>query len=146
MSQNIQFFTEDISFTVKNKNLLREWITGSIQFEGFKTGDLNIILCSDEYLHGLNIKYLGHDTLTDIITFDNSSENTVSGDLFISIERIRENAGIFSKTIADELHRVIIHGVLHLIKYGDKTEAEKVIMTERENAYLSRRPDRLKVS
>jgi probable rRNA maturation factor len=146
MSQNIQFFTEDISFTVKNKNLLREWITGSIQFEGVKTGDLNIILCSDEYLHGLNIKYLGHDTLTDIITFDNSSENTVSGDLFISIERIRENAGIFSKTIADELHRVIIHGVLHLIKYGDKTEAEKVIMTERENAYLSRRPDRLKVS
>lgn len=146
MSQNIQFFTEDISFTVKNKNLLREWITFSIQHEGFKPGNLNIILCSDPYLHGLNLKYLGHDTLTDIITFDNSSENTISGDLYISIERVEENAATFSKTIADELHRVIIHGVMHLSNYGDKTEAEKTLMTEKENTYLLRRPDKLKVS
>jgi len=146
MNEHIHFFAEKISYTVKQKNLLRQWISESIQKEGFRPANINVIFCSDTYLHKMNVEYLAHDTLTDIITFDYSMENEISGDLFISIDRIRENAKQFSKKIADELHRVIIHGVLHLCRYGDKTEKEKQKMREKENIYLSRRPDKLRES
>ncbi len=144
--QNIHFFQEETTYTIKQKILLRQWITNSISTEGFKTGNINIIICSDSFLHKMNKKYLDHDTLTDIITFDYSENGIISGDLFISIERIRENTTVFSKKIFDELHRIIIHGVLHLIGFGDKTCLEKDEMTKNENIYLSRRPDRLKIS
>jgi len=102
--------------------------------------ELNYIFCSDAYLLQINQQYLNHDTYTDIITFDNSeTEKVITGDIFISIERIRENAAKYNITEADELHRVIIHGALHLLGYKDKTAVTKQKMTEKEDFYLSRR-------
>jgi probable rRNA maturation factor len=137
---SISFFEEDISFKLKNKAHVRHWITGAIQNEGFKLKELTYIFCSDNYLLQINQQYLDHDTYTDIITFDNSEgNNIVTGDIFISIERIRENAAKFNVPEATELHRVIIHGVLHLLGYKDKSAPDKQKMTEKEDFYLSRR-------
>ena len=136
----IQFFEEDISYKIKNKTALRLWITETIQAEGFKLKELTYIFCSDNYLLQLNKQYLNHDTYTDIITFDNSSiENVILGDIFISIERIRENAVKFNITEENELHRVIIHGALHLVGYKDKTPSDKEKMTFKEDFYLNKR-------
>lgn len=146
MIQTINFFQEETSYVIKQKFKLRKWIADVISTEGLKTGDINIILCSDKYLHKMNTEYLDHDTFTDIITFDYSEDKLISGDLFISIERVKENAGLYSKRISEELHRVIIHGVLHLCGYGDKSTIEKEKMTEKENINLLRRPDRLRIS
>jgi len=146
MSNKINFFTEEVRFSIKQKKLIREWILKSILSEGFDSGNINIILCSDAYLYEMNMKYLRHDTLTDIITFDYSEGKTISGDLFLSIERIQENAKTYSKNVSEELHRVIIHGVLHLCGYGDKSTIEKEKMTNSENTYLSLRPFYLKNS
>jgi rRNA maturation RNase YbeY len=146
MNNQIQFFSEEISYLVKQKTLLRKWISAVIQSEGFKAGPINVIFCRDQYLHKINVEYLDHDTYTDIITFDYSTGSEISGDLFISLERIRENAKQFSIKSIDELHRVIIHGILHLCGFGDKTADEKEIMREKENIYLVRRPDKLKAS
>jgi len=132
------FFEENIKFKPKNKSTLREWIKSTIIAEGYKLKELNYIFCSDSYLIELNRQYLNHDTYTDIITFDNSeTEGTITGDIFISIERIRENAVKFSGNEADELHRVIIHGALHLLGYKDKTKADKELMTQKEDFYLA---------
>lgn len=143
MNYNIQFFNEEIAYSIKQKNQLRQWISSCIEEENHKPGIINIILCSDAYLYKMNVEYLNHDTYTDIITFDNAVEDEISGDLFISLERIRENAREYSRKIADELHRVIIHGILHLCGYGDKTDEEKKEMREKENMHLSHRPDKL---
>jgi len=116
---------------------------GVILKEGKRVGELNVILCSDEYLYKLNVEYLSHDTLTDIITFDYSESNIISGDLFISINRIRENAKAYSIKIIEELHRVMVHGVLHLCGYGDKTKEERKTMRVKENFYLAQRPLKL---
>jgi len=137
---SISFFEEDISFKLKNKAHVRQWITDAIQNEGFKLKELTYIFCSDNYLLQINQQYLDHDTFTDIITFDNSeSNNIVTGDIFISIERIRENAAKFNVSETTELHRVIIHGVLHLLGYTDKSAPDKQKMTEKEDFYLSKR-------
>lgn len=146
MNENIHFFAEEIPFAVKQKKLLKQWVSESIRKEGFQPANINVIICSDNYLHRINVEYLAHDTFTDIITFDSSVENEISGDLFISIERVKENAKQFSKKTADELHRVIIHGLLHLCGYADKTDSEKEKMREKENIYLSRRPVKLRDS
>ncbi|WP_428327793.1 rRNA maturation RNase YbeY [Mucilaginibacter sp.] len=136
----IQFFEEDIAYKLKNKIAVRQWITDTIQAEGYKLKELTYIFCTDEYLLQINQQYLDHDTYTDIITFDNSEkEKVIVGDIFISIERIRENAGKFSLTETDELHRVIIHGALHLVGYTDKTPADKKKMTLKEDFYLNKR-------
>lgn len=136
----IHFFSEDIDFTLKQKTFIRNWIRNTIIAEGHKLRELNFIFCSDAYLLGINQQYLNHDTLTDIITFDNSDKKSViAGDIFISIDRVRENAGIFKVKEDDELHRVMIHGTLHLLGYPDKGKAAKALMTEKENLYLSRR-------
>ncbi|MDB5288123.1 MAG: rRNA maturation factor [Mucilaginibacter sp.] len=136
----IQFFEEDITYNLKNKTAVRKWITETIVAEGFKLAELTFVFCSDEYLLQINQQYLNHDTYTDIITFDNSEEhNTIAGDIFISIERIKENAAKFAVTEAQELHRVIIHGALHLLGYKDKTVADKKKMTLKEDHYLSKR-------
>jgi rRNA maturation RNase YbeY len=136
----IQFFEEDIPYKLKNKTAVRKWITEAIVNEGFKLAELTYVFCSDEYLLQINQQYLNHDTYTDIITFDNSEEhNTIAGDIFISIERIKENAAKFAVTETQELHRVIIHGALHLLGYKDKTVADKKKMTLKEDYYLSKR-------
>jgi probable rRNA maturation factor len=136
----IAFFEEDITFKLKNKALVRQWISDTIQAEGFKLKELTYIFCSDNYLLQINRQYLDHDTYTDIITFDNSeNENVIVGDIFISVERTCENAAKFNVTETAELHRVIIHGALHLLGYKDKSASDKQKMTEKEDLYLSKR-------
>jgi probable rRNA maturation factor len=130
----ITFHEEDISYKLKNKTAVRKWITDTIIAEGYKLSELTYIFCTDEYLLQINRQYLDHDTYTDIITFDNSEEEgVITGDIFISIERIRENAGKFNVTEAQELHRVLIHGALHLLGYKDKSPADKKKMTLKED-------------
>jgi len=136
----IQFFEEDISYKLKNKTLVRQWIKDTITAEGFKLKELTYVFCSDAYLLPMNQQYLDHDTYTDIITFDNSEvEGDIVGDIFISVERIRENAAKFNITETDELHRVIIHGALHLLGYTDKSVVTKKKMTQKEDEYLAKR-------
>lgn len=136
----IHFFSEDIKFTPKQKTYLRNWIHNTIKAEGFKLNELNFIFCSDNYLLNINKQYLNHNTLTDIITFDNSNvKSVITGDIFISIDRVNENAGIFKVKTEDELHRVMIHGTLHLLGYPDKGKKAKALMTEKEDFYLSKR-------
>lgn len=133
----IHFFSEDISFTLKHKILVRKWLKSTIESEGFKLKEMNFVFCSDHYLLTINQEYLKHDTLTDIITFDNSDkEFTIVADLFISIERVHENAHTFSVSEKDELLRVMVHGTLHLLGYTDKGKTAKKLMTARENYYL----------
>jgi rRNA maturation RNase YbeY len=136
----IQFFEEDISYKLKNKALVRQWIKDTIAAEGFKLKELTYVFCSDAYLLPMNQQYLDHDTYTDIITFDNSEvEGEIVGDIFISIERTRENAAKFKISETDELHRVIIHGALHLLGYTDKSVVTKKKMTQKEDEYLNKR-------
>jgi rRNA maturation RNase YbeY len=132
----IAFLTEDITFELKEKLKHKAWIKDAAKAEGFKIGELNYIFCSDAYLLDINQKYLGHDTLTDIVTFDNSEDpKMIEGDIFISIERVRENALKFD-TAESELKRVMVHGLLHLAGYKDKDKAQKELMTLKENEHL----------
>ncbi len=140
MKPKIHFFTEDIEFKLKNKTNLKKWIIESVEAESSFVGELNFIFCSDEYLLKINQEYLNHDTYTDIITFDNSEEDDeISGDIFISAERVTENASQLNIDPQTELHRVIIHGVLHLIGFLDKAPKDKALMTSKEDYYLNRR-------
>ena len=135
----ISFFEEDINYKLKNKALVRQWIKDTIVAEGFKLKELNYIFCSDAYLLAINQQYLNHDTYTDIITFDYSKENNqlpISGDIFISIERVKENALKYSGSFENELNRIIIHGILHLLGHKDKTKADKSEMTKQEENCL----------
>jgi len=135
----INFFTEDITYTLKHKTIIKKWIEATIIAEGYQLAELNFILCSDGYLLRINQDFLQHDDYTDVITFDNSEElKTIVGDIFISIERIKENAVNFKSTTLAELCRVIIHGTLHLLGYKDKTKAAKTLMTEKEDFYLGK--------
>jgi len=136
----ISFFEEDITYTLKNKTAVRQWVTETIQAEGYKLKELTYIFCSDNYLLQINQQYLNHDTYTDIVTFDNSEiANTIVGDIFISIDRIRENALKYNHSETEELHRVIIHGALHLVGYTDKSAPDKKKMTLKEDFYLNKR-------
>lgn len=133
----IHFFTEEVKYSLKNKLALKRWIKETILNEGFKLDELTFILCSDEYLLRINQEYLDHDTYTDVITFDNSDqEKTITGDIFISIERIIENALSLKQEIDVELRRVMIHGTLHLLGYADKGKTAKTQMTKKEDFYL----------
>lgn len=137
---NINFFYQDLPFKLKNPRKTQNWIKGVILQEKKKLDQLNYIFCSDKYLLEINQHYLKHKTLTDIITFDNSENgDLIEGDVFISIERVKENAEEFGKLLDEEVHRVIIHGVLHLIGYSDKSESEKTAMRNKEDSYLSLR-------
>ncbi|WP_345954174.1 rRNA maturation RNase YbeY [Mucilaginibacter sp. PAMB04168] len=134
----IHFFTEDTGYKLKNKLPLKRWIKDTIAAEGYRLNELNYILCSDAYLLQINQQYLNHDTYTDIVTFDNSEKaDTITGDIFISVERTQENAIKFNVSPETELHRVIIHGALHLLGYKDKKPADKQLMTAKENEYLA---------
>ncbi|NRF38442.1 rRNA maturation RNase YbeY [Pedobacter foliorum] len=135
---SVNFFTEDTNYTVKKKTIIKNWLKSAVEAEGYQLKELNFILCSDEYLLRINQDYLNHDTYTDVITFDNSEElKTIVGDIFISIERIKENAATFKHTVEQELCRVMIHGALHLLGYKDKGKAAKTKMTDREDHYLA---------
>jgi probable rRNA maturation factor len=136
----ITFHTEDIKFNIKNKRLLKSWIKDSIQNENHSVGDLTYVFCSDKYLLNMNKEHLSHDYYTDIITFNYNVEKHVSGDFFISVERVGDNASQQNNTLIDELHRVLIHGVLHLVGYNDKTDLQQAEMTSKEDYYLNLRP------
>ncbi len=132
------FFFETKNLKIKNKTKVRSLIKSLCLKENKKLGFINCVFCSDKYLVEINKKYLKNDYYTDIITFDHKeTEDNVEGDLYISVERIKENAKNFRVTTEEELVRVIIHGVLHLIGYKDKSKKEKVIMTQKENKYIS---------
>lgn len=132
----IQFFSEETDFNLGNQAAISDWIKKIISKENNSLRQLNFILCNDEYLHKMNVEYLNHDTLTDIITFPYCDPPVVHSDIFISVERVEDNAKIFNTSFNNELHRVIIHGVLHLCGYGDKTEEEQKIMKEKEDEAL----------
>ncbi|MBU2914658.1 MULTISPECIES: rRNA maturation RNase YbeY [Reichenbachiella] len=134
----IQFFYENIDFELANVQNIEQWITHTITAEGYSLEGINYIFCSDEYLLQVNIDYLNHDYYTDIITFDNSEEEgKIEADIFVSIDRCRDNAQMQDIPFVDELRRVIIHGILHLVGYKDKSDEDKSLMRQKENAYLS---------
>ncbi|MEA5457754.1 rRNA maturation RNase YbeY [Arcicella sp. LKC2W] len=134
----IIFFNEDINFKFQGKNLFKAWLKKIADKEGFKVKNLNYIFCSDEYLHKINVEYLEHDTYTDIITFDNSEDDDViEGDIFVSIERVKENSQTLNTVFEDELKRVIVHGLLHLCGYDDHTPEDKAEMRRLESEYIS---------
>lgn len=116
---------------------MREWIISTAKFEGYRVGELIITFCSDPELHKINLEYLHHDTFTDIITFDYFTDGYISGEIYISLDRIKENATKFKKSLDNELLRIIIHGVLHLLGYEDKTHDQKNVMDSKEDYYLS---------
>jgi probable rRNA maturation factor len=137
----IQFTNQEITFKLKNKLRIKEWVRSILSDERKKIGDISYVFCSDDYLLQMNMKYLKHQTLTDIITFEYNQDEKVSGDIFISLDRVKENSRRFSKSFYEELGRVMAHGILHLAGYKDKTEVDKIIMTEKENKYLNTFPN-----
>ena len=135
----IRYFQEDIRFELKQKMLNNRWLKMVAGSEMRQLGAINIIFCSDNYILDVNMKYLQHDYFTDIITFDYCEKNVLSGDLFISIDSVRENAQFYGTEFADELNRVMVHGLLHLIGYDDHSEADIAVMRQKENYYLGMR-------
>jgi len=132
----IHFCTEDITFSLKEKLKHKAWLNEVAKQEGKKILELSYVFCSDDYLLQINQEYLNHDTLTDIVTFDNSEDpKKIEGDIFISIERVRENGNKLG-TSETELERVMVHGLLHLLGYKDKKKEDKALMTEKEDFYI----------
>lgn len=133
----IRFFTEDIAFKLKDSRAVKNWIKQVLNDHKVKQFDINYIFCSDEYILKINRDFLQHDFYTDIITFDNTEPpKQLASDIFISIERVTENAQKMHTTIDEELHRVLVHGILHLLGFKDKTAKEKQIMRNKENESL----------
>lgn len=126
-------FNYEIEFQLDNENQIIEWLKNVIQSEKKKEGDINYIFCDDEYLVEINQQYLNHDTLTDIISFDYSVGNELHGDIFISTERVKENAIDFNVSFEEELKRVMVHGVLHYCGYKDKSEQDELLMRSKED-------------
>ncbi|MCD6660989.1 MAG: rRNA maturation RNase YbeY [Lentimicrobium sp.] len=136
MASKIGFYSEDVPFRLSDIRIKRQWLEKVIESEGKIAGEISYIFCSDDYLYKMNVQYLNHDTLTDVITFDYTEANKISGDIFISIPRVEENASEFGKTFADELNRVMVHGILHLCGYKDKTTKDEKIMRLKEDEKL----------
>ena len=136
----IRYYSEDTNFEFKGKLLNNRWIKFVAESEVRKVGDINVIFCSDNYILDVNMKYLQHDYFTDIITFDYCEDDVLSGDLFISIDSVKDNALFYGTDFPDELNRVIVHGILHLIGYDDHTDSEQKTMRSKEDYYLSQRP------
>lgn len=133
-SSNINLFTEDVSLPVFNTEKIQTWLFNIAKKNSKKITELNYIFCSDDYLLQVNIDYLDHDYYTDIITFDNSEEIAeIEGDIFISIDRIKDNASNLNQSFDNELLRVLAHGLLHLIGFNDKTDKDQEEMTIQEN-------------
>ncbi|EPR74652.1 metal-dependent hydrolase [Winogradskyella psychrotolerans RS-3] len=132
-------FNYETQFKLENTEQLSEWISNTISEENCKEGEINYIFCNDDYLHKLNVDFLDHDTLTDVISFDYSLGKELHGDIYISVERVEENASDFNVAFKDEIARVIIHGVLHYCGYKDKTDADEKEMRSKEDYYLAKR-------
>lgn len=130
-------FNYETDLQLEKEDDLSQWISNCITDEGFSEGEINYIFCDDAYLLDLNIEFLDHDTLTDIISFDYTLGKLISGDIYISVERVRENATDFEVTFENELSRVMIHGILHYCGYKDKTEVEEAEMHSKENYYIN---------
>ena len=135
----VSFHSEQTDYSVSNESQIADWLISVCQKEGKSLSEISIILCSDDYLLEVNRQYLNHNYYTDVITFDYSEETAISGDIFISIDRVKENAQSFATKMVDELHRIIVHGILHLLGYTDKTIGAKEEMTSKEDFYLSLR-------
>jgi probable rRNA maturation factor len=129
-------FNYETAFSLDNEAQLFEWIVGVISSEGCKLEEVNYIFCDDAYLLKLNVEFLNHDTLTDIISFDYSVGKIIQGDIFISVERVAENAHDFNVSLHEELQRVMVHGVLHYCGYKDKSESDSKLMRQKEEHYL----------
>jgi len=129
-------FNYETDFKLTDEKKTMDWINSCVEKQEFELGEINYIFCDDEYLHKLNVEFLEHDTLTDIISFDYTLGKLISGDIFISIPRVEENAKSFDVGFYEELHRVIIHGVLHYMGFKDKTDQEKQLMRDQENNCL----------
>jgi probable rRNA maturation factor len=125
-------FNYESDFVLDDESKYEEWIENVIVSENKILGEISYIFCDDEYLHNINLQYLNHDTLTDIISFDYTENNIVSGDVFISIERVKDNANDFNVSFEEELKRVVIHGVLHYCGYKDKTKRDEALMRAKE--------------
>ena len=129
-------FNYESEFNLENEDAIANWLTAAILSEGKKEGEINYIFCDDEYLHKINLEYLNHDDLTDIISFDYTMGNEIHGDIFISVERVQENAADFKVPFEEEIRRVMVHGVLHYCGYKDKGEADELLMRSKENEKL----------
>ncbi|MGE5395060.1 MAG: rRNA maturation RNase YbeY [Candidatus Saccharibacteria bacterium] len=138
---SIQYCSEDTSIPKFQKRKVTRWIKETILSEGKTLGDISFIFCSDTYLLEVNKQYLNHDYFTDIITFDYVEGGVVSGDIFISCDRVKENAVEFNTGFDNELMRIVIHGVLHLLGYKDKSKKDKLLMTNKEDIYLNKLSD-----
>ena len=135
---SIKFFNEETKYHLKDRIRLKKWINSVIHSEKNESGVINFIFTSDNYLLNINKEYLSHNYYTDIVTFNYCEKNIINGDVFISIETVKNNSTRFDVTFIEELYRVMIHGILHLIGYDDKSDEEKVVMKEKENYYLER--------
>ena len=133
----IEFFAEDISMPEINEDKISSWVEEVVQSYGFQLGDISYIFCSDEYILKVNVEYLEHDYYTDIITFDYTEEKIIAGDLFISLDTVKSNAEQFGQKFDTELHRVIIHGILHLCGLKDKSPEDEKLMREAEDKALN---------
>lgn len=132
----ITFTVQDVDFALKEKSKVKKWISETVKQYGKRVGDIGYLFSTDDFVLSTNIEYLQHDTYTDIITFDYVEGDVISGDILISVDRVKENAEIFGVTFERELHRVIIHGIHHLLGQGDKTDPEAAEMRRRENDSL----------
>ena len=126
-------FNYETDFQLDNEEKYQDWLSSVIDSEGKEEGEINYIFCDDDYLYEINVQYLEHETLTDIISFDYTLDNLISGDIFISIERVKDNAKDFGVTFDEELKRVMVHGVLHYCGYKDKTEDDEKLMRTKED-------------
>ena len=137
LSRLISYFSEDVDFQLESQNEISSWIQETILKEAKKVGEITYVFCSDTYLHKINLEHLNHDTFTDIITFNYCEKDLINSDIFISIDRVKENAETFKTTFQNELNRVIIHGILHLVGYDDKSVTDMELMRSKEDFYLS---------
>lgn len=130
-------FNYETDFNLDNEEAIAAWLGNVITSENKKEGEINYIFCDDEYLHKINLEYLDHDTLTDIISFDYSMGNELHGDIFVSIERVKDNASDFKVSFEEELKRVLVHGILHYCGYKDKGESEELLMRSKEDEKIA---------
>ncbi|PVX45862.1 rRNA maturation RNase YbeY [Flavobacterium sp. 103] len=130
-------FNYESDFTLDNEEAIAAWLSAVIVSENKTEGEINYIFCDDEYLHKINVEYLNHDTLTDIISFDYTMGNEIGGDIFVSVERVLDNSNDYNTSFDDELKRVLVHGVLHYCGYKDKSEADEVLMRSKEDEKLA---------
>ncbi|MES2805543.1 MAG: rRNA maturation RNase YbeY [Bacteroidota bacterium] len=130
-------FNYETDFNLDNEEAIEAWLGNVIMSEKKKEGEINYIFCDDEYLHKINVEYLDHDTLTDIISFDYSMGNELHGDIFVSVERVKDNAADFNVSFEEELKRVLVHGILHYCGYKDKGVAEELLMRSKEDEKIA---------